>query len=318
MNEQESEVAENIYAAIMHASSGSERTLQAKRWRVGVSDLGYCSERTRRMLDQQAPYDTDYLTAFLGTAIGDHVERAIKRYAYPDAILQADVTLELEGAEGRKYEIGGHPDIIVPGGLLLDVKTSFGLSLPAKTAASNQQKRFQRHGYAKAAADAGLFKVPLSDVQVGNVFIDRSGQDQWALVNLERYDPEVIVDMTEWLEEVIYDFTHNQEARKEPPREVCAKTCGFFAECRAYDTDVEGLLTDELVTAAIAQYEEGKDLARIGKRLQDQAKPALAGVTGFANIDGERFSLRWTHINPSLIPETQRRGYDKIELKKVK
>jgi hypothetical protein len=317
--EQERELAANIYQAIQAYSGGDARSLQAKAWQVGVSDLGYCSERTRRMLKQEDPGDTDMLTAFLGTAIGEHAELAIKQYAYPDAILQAKVELVLDGGS-RTYRIPGHPDVIIPGGILLDGKTSLGLSIPARSSEgiSDRQRRFQRHGYAKAAAEAGLFKVPLSDVQVGNFYIDRSGEDKYVLAHLEPYDPAVVDEMTEWLEEVVYNFTHDQAAPKEPPREVCAVTCGFFDTCRAYDTDTSGLLTDEVILGAISQYAEGQDLASEGQRLKNQAKAALAGVTGFANVEGDRYALRWTHVNESLVPEHSRRGYDKIDLKKVK
>lgn len=317
--EQERELATAIYSAIQAYSGGDARSLQAKSWKVGVSDLGFCSERTKRMLKQEDPGDTDMLTAFLGTAIGDHAERAIKQYAFPDAILQARVELVLDGGS-RTYRIPGHPDVIIPGGILLDGKTSLGLSLPQRASGgvADQQRRFQRHGYAKAAHEAGLFRVPLADVQVGNFYIDRSGEDKFILCHLEPYDPEVIDQMTEWLEEVVYDFTHDQEARKEPPREVCQVACGFFPTCRLYDTDTAGLLTDEAVLGAIGQYQEGADLVKIGTRLKDQAKAALRDVEGFANVEGERFALRWMHVNETIVPETKRRAHDKIDLKRVK
>jgi len=313
----EVEVADAIYAAIQSYSTGDERSLQAKRWQVGVSDIGYCSERTRRMLAQDNPEDTDYLTAFLGTAIGDHLEKAVKEYAYREALIQPPVLLTLRSPT-HTYQIPGHPDIVLPSGLVLDGKTSRGLSLAERTGFTDRQKKFQRHGYALAAHDAGLFDVPLDEVKVGNVWIDRAGDDKRVLVRIEDYDPEVIAEMVEWLEEVIYAFTHDSEARKEPPREVCAATCGFFGTCRAFDTDVAGLITDEQILAAIAQYEEGKDLVRIGERLKDQAKPALSGMEGFALIEGERFALRHLHINETIVPESRRRAYDKIDLRKVK
>ena len=313
----EAEMAEAVYAAIQQYTTTDTRSAQAKRYEVGVSDLGYCSERLRRMLDQQDPEDTDYTLAFLGTAIGDHLERAVKQYAWPDALIQPEVTLVLTSATHR-YELPGHPDIVLKDGVVLDGKTSRGLSIPARTGMSDQQKRFQRHGYAKACIDAGLFDCEPEDVLVGNIWVDRAGDDREPLVRLEPYDPDVIVEMTEWLEEVIYDFTHKETARKEPPREVCAATCGFFGDCRAFDTDVEGLLTDDTVLAAIEQYEQGKRLVTEGNRLKDQAKPALDGIEGFALVDGERFALRWTHINESVMPETKRKAYDKIDLRKVK
>lgn len=316
MNVEEQQVAGEVYQAIQAYTTGDARSQQAQRYQVGCSDLGFCSERTRRMLTNDDPEDTDMLAAFIGTAIGDHAERALK-IAWPDALIQPQVILNLTDGQ-RVYAIPGHPDVVRPAGMLLDVKTSRGLSVVARTGFTERQKRFQRHGYAKACHDAGLFDVPLAEVLVGNVWIDRSADDKEPLVRLEPFDPDVIFEMTEWLTEVIWAFTHNQEAAKEPPREMCAKTCGFFGTCRAFDTDVEGLLTAENVIAALEQYREGLDLTRTGEKMKDQAKAELRNVSGFALLDGERWALRWTTINETVVPETVRRGYDRLDVRKVK
>ena len=214
-------MAETIYKALMSSTNRDARSQQAAEWRIGISDLGYCSERTRRMLNQETPDDTDVLAAFIGKAVGDHAEQAIKQFAYTDAILQAQVTIRLYGHD-RTYEIPGHPDVVLPNdGILIDGKTSYGLSAPARNSSDEQQKRFQRHLYAKAAHEAGLFgDRPLTEVQVGNFWIDRSAQDKYVLVHLEPFSSDVVSEATMWLEDVVYDFIHQQEARKEPPREA--------------------------------------------------------------------------------------------------
>lgn len=309
-------MANDIYEAIQEYTNTDERSAQAAEWRVGISDLGYCSERTRRMLNQETPDDTDMLAAFIGTAIGDHAERAIVA-KHPQMQRQLSVTLTLDGGT-RTYRIPGHPDLADPRGLVLDGKTSYGLSLSPGFDASERQRRFQRHGYALALHQAGWFEVPLEEVQVGNFYIDRSAQDKWVEVTLEPFSHDVIDEMTEWLEETIYAYTQNVEAAKEPPREVCEKTCGFFAECRLYDSDVAGLFTDGHVLDAMTQYEQARTMEREARRLKDQARDVLLGMDGFGIVDGERFALRTTHVNETLIREYTRRGYDKIELKKVK
>jgi hypothetical protein len=312
------EMADQIYQAIQTHSNSDERSQQAARHQVGVSELGWCSERTRRTLKGEDPADTDMMAAWLGTAIGVAAEDAVVQHLWPDAICQATVTLTLKGTE-FVYNIPGHPDVIRPQGVLLDFKTNDGLMVAERTGMDERQKKFQRHGYALAAFEAGLFDdgVALDDVLVGNCWIDRSGSEKRVLVRLEKFDHAVIDEILEWLEEALYAFKHETEARKEPPREMCAKTCGFYSTCRAYDTDTEGLLTDPDVLAAMAMYREGADLARLGEQMKKQAKSVLADTSGFALIDNKRFQLRWTHINESLTKPSVRRAYERLELKEL-
>lgn len=312
MSTEEAGIAAGIYAAVMSYSRYSERALQAAEYQVGVSDLGYCSERTRRMLGQEVPDDSDLLPAFLGTAIGDHMEKAIAEYLWPEAILQASVTVPLRGFD-RTYNVPGHPDVIRPDWGVLDGKTSRGLSLPRRLGAS-QQQRFQRHLYCAGAAEAGLLTIPLGQAMVGNYWLDRAGDDRECHVEIEPYDPQVVQDAASWLDDVVHAYVSESEARKEPPREVCQVTCGFFATCRLYDTDVTGLLTDEQVLAALDQYQEGLATEKAGKRLKDQAKPALVGIDG---SDG-KVMLRWIHVNSAEMSAYTRKGYDRIQITKLK
>jgi hypothetical protein len=312
-------MASGIYSAIQAATVATERADQDREYKVGISTLGWCSERTRRMLKQEDPGDTDMLTAWLGTAIGDAAEQAVLQHLWPDALIQPTVTLTLRGERQRTYSIPGHPDVILPWGVVVDFKTQDGLLVAERTGMDERQKKFQRHGYALAAFEDGLFNddVGLDDVLVGNCWIDRSGSEKRVLVRLEPYDPEVTRETLDWLEEVVWAFQTDSEARKEPPREMCAKTCGFFATCRAYDTDVSGLLTDADTLAAMDLYLEGQRLASDGRKMQDQAKSVLRGTEGFAVLDGQRLSLRWTHVNEVLTAPSVRRAHDKIELKRL-
>jgi hypothetical protein len=310
------ELSEQIAQAIQLATTSDERSQQAKDFQVGISDLGWCSERTRRMLSQEDPEDTDMFKAWIGTALGAAAEQAVQDYAWSDALIQQTVTLVLKGHEFT-YTIPGHPDIILPRGVVLDVKTNDGLMVAERTGMDERQKKFQRHGYGLGAWESALFdpSVMLDEVLVGNVWLDRSGENSKPLVRLEPYDPEVTRETLEWLEETIYAYKHNTEARKEPPREMCAKTCGFFATCRAYDTDVSGLLTDEEVLTALVMYQEGGELTKLGTNMKEQAKSVLRGVEGFALVGDKRVSLRWTHVNETLTKPSVRRAHDKVEIK---
>jgi hypothetical protein len=191
------------------------------------------------------------------------------------------------------------------------MKTDFGLDSVRRSGPSDQQQ-YQRHCYAKAAHEAGLFEgYSLDEVLVANVWIDRGAVDKDLHVDLEPYDPEWVRKAGIWLDDVVYAYVNEQEARKEPPREMCRVVCGFFSTCRAYDSDVEGLLTAPEVIDAAAMYREGLDLEKAGKRLKDQAKVHLVGMEGYTRD----FQIRWTHVNESIIPEQHRRAYDKIEVK---
>lgn len=313
---QAEELGKRIYAAIQDHTNNSLRSQQSKDFRVGVSDLGFCSERTKRMLLQEEPTDEPDMTlAWLGTVIGDGAEQAIGK-AWPNAVIQSTVTITLHGEE-RTYTLDGHPDVILPDeGILLDVKTDYGLTTIRRTGPSRQQQ-FQRHCYAKAAWEAGLFGgIDLEDVQVGNVWIDRAGIDRQPYVQLEPFDEGYVRDAAEWLDEVVYAYIETTsgrptEARKEPPREMCAVVCGFYPTCRAMDTDAEGLLTDATVLTAVSMYREGLDLEKQGRKLKDEGKQHLAGIRGSTGD----FTVRWVHVNESVVPESKRSAYEKLDIR---
>lgn len=313
MNEAEQALADDMYAAIQRHSNYSDRSMQGRRFEVGISDLGFCSERTRRMLTQDDPDDTDVLAAFIGTAVGREVEDAYKAHR-PTVLLQADVTCELRGDQGT-YNISGHPDIIDPTGVVIDGKTTRGLEVVRRTGPSRQQQ-FQRHCYAKGAFDEGWFNddVRLEDVRVANIWMDRAADDKGLHCQMENYNPEVVAEAADWLDEVVYAYLQGTEARKEPPREMCAKTCGFFDTCRLYDTDSEGLLTDNDVLTAVRMYREGVDLEKQGRRLKDQAKPVLTDISGVTT----EWMVRWVWVNETVVPESKRAGYNRLDLRRVK
>lgn len=292
MNEQEQEFADWMYAAIQNYSKNDERGQQSQQFRVGVSDVGYCSERTRRMLDQQVPEDADMLTAFLGTAIGDHVERAAV-FADDRVLAQTTVKVRLTG-ETRTYDVEGHPDLIFPHeNLVMDGKTSYGLQM-AERMGADQQKNFQRHLYGMGALLGGLLDTDdPADVRVGNVWLDRSGRTKRVHAEIVPLDLEVVEEAARWVDGVVYAYLNREEAQKEPAREVCQATCGFYRTCRQHDTDVSGLLTDPEVVEAVLMYGEGADLARKAASLKDEAKPILEGMSGSIGTH----TVRWIVVN---------------------
>lgn len=311
MTPQEQELSDAIWSAIVEFDRERPRAKQTENFVVGMSELGFCSERTRRMLAGIIPEPADSLPALIGTAVGDYVEQAIVQM-WPDAIRHAEVITKLR-TNDRVYNLMGHPDVILPG-LVIDVKTTRGLETVRRSGPSTQQQ-YQRHGYALGAWEAGLLgEGPLEEVMVANVWLDRAADDVGCHVQMEPYSPDVMFEASMWLDEVVYAYINGGEARKEPPRNMCEVVCGHFKTCRALDTDVEGLITDTETLDAVQLYQEGLALERDGRRLKDQAKPRLQGVTGST---GE-WLLRWVHVNESLVAEHVQKAYSRISFSRLK
>jgi hypothetical protein len=313
MSPHDKEIADAVYHAMMESQHRSDRSAQAQEFRVGVSDLGYCSERLRRFLDRQVPEETDMLDAFIGTWLGTGVEQAYKT-VYPEAVIQAEVTLSLRG-ETNTYIIPGHPDII-HGNTVLDVKSSAGLNGPARHGFTDQQKKFQRHGYGYAAWEAGLLgDIGLDEVTVGNIWIDRTGDTECLLVRTEPLDLDVVDEAIRWLDDVVYAWQRQEEAQKEPAREVCQRTCGFYRQCRAFDTDVQGLITDPALLDAVEMHLEGSALKKKGEQFLKESRSELAGVSGSTGTH----LVRWVHVVPTIAADgSKRAGYSRLQVQELK
>lgn len=312
MTDEERKVAAEVYEAMMESMRRSDRSQQAQEFRVGISDLGYCSERLRRFLDRQVPDDTDMLAAFHGTWLGEGIEQAYKAL-HPEAIIQAEVSVTLKG-ETNTYVIPGHPDII-DGNMVLDCKSAFGLEAARRGGMDDQQKKYQRHNYALAAWEAGLFgDIALDDIKVGNLWVDRSASEKRLFVKLEPFSLEVVEESVRWLDSVVYAWQNNEEAEKEPPREVCAVTCGFFEKCRAFDTDVTGLITDPTLLMAAQMAIEATDHGRRAKALRSEAKDLLDGIAGSTGTH----TVRWIEIGASEVAGFTRKPYKKLQITKIR
>lgn len=312
MSATEADTSKAFYEAVQLMTNSTERSLQSAARRIGVSELGFCSEKLRRVIGGETAEERDKTAAFIGTALGDHIEQAIC-VVYPQMIRQSEVTITLVGDQGT-FQIGGHPDLIDPKGTLLDVKTVNGLRIVSRTGPS-QQQQFQRHCYAKAAHQAGLFNddVALEDVHVGNVWFDRAGEDKEPYVQIEPYDERIVEAATQWLDDVVYAFRHDEEARKEPPIAMCAKTCGFYVECRAGRGGPQGLLEDTETLAAVEIYQEALDMERQARKMKNQAKIALNGVEGSTGT----YTVKWTKVNGGAVSYF-REPYQKLDVRKIR
>lgn len=312
MTAEEEATSRAFYEAVQTATNQTARSIQASGHRVGVSDLGHCSERVRRHLLGQEEPATDKTAAFIGSALGDHIEAAMMAL-YPNMIRQSEVSITLYGDTGT-YVLLGHPDLIEPSGKLIDVKTTRGLNRVRRTGPS-QQQQFQRHLYAKASHQAGLFDddVALEDVKVANVWFDRAGDDREPYVHEEPYDERIVEAATAWLDDVVYAFQHGEEARKEPPIQMCEKACGFFLDCRAGRGGPQGLINDPDMLAAVEMQREAMDLERRARRLKDEAKAALQGVEGSTG----HYTVKWVKISGGHV-EYDRAAYMKLDIRPIR
>ena len=76
------------------------------------------------------------------------------------------------------------------------------------------------------------------------------------------------------------------------------------------DTDVEGLLTDDEVLTAIDMYRQAGDLERTARKLKDEAKSTLTGVSGSTG----KFTVRWVQVNESQVSYT-RQAYERLDVR---
>lgn len=312
MTSSETDVAKDFYGAVQAATSGSARALQASAFKVGVSDLGWCSEKLRRMLLNQPQEPRDKTAAFIGTALGDHIEQAVCA-AHPEYIRQAEVAVTLVADSGT-YTLLGHPDLIDPTGKILDIKTTNTIDIIRKTGPSQQQS-MQVHCYAKAAHQAGLFnpEVRLEDVVVGDIWFDRSAVDVEPYVYLSTYDERVVEAAAQWLDDVVYAYRNDEEARKEPPIAICQKHCPFYLDCRAGRGGPQGLLEDPETLAAVAMHQQALDMEREARKMKNQAKIALNGVEGSTG----HYTVRWTKVNGGPV-SYYRDGYLKLDVRQIR
>lgn len=315
MNEYEKGIADGIRAAVNEWSDSTERSEQSKQFRLGPSDIGYCSERVRRMLDQQVPEtEVDWNKAFIGTWLGDGLETAYKA-KFPHVLTQVTLVVSIKG-DLREFTMEGHADVIDPlDPLVIDFKAKDGLDIVRRHETADQSYQFQRHLYGLGAWQSGLFApgTRLDDVKVGNAYYDRSGREAVPHVQIEPFSMEVVEEATRWLDDVVYAFLHEEEARKEPSREVCERTCGFFAKCRGYDTDVEGLITDRDHLTAVDLILEARELESRAKRMKNTAQVALKDVSGHTATH----TVRWTEVGGGTV-SYQREPYMRLGITKKK
>jgi PD-(D/E)XK nuclease superfamily len=307
------QMATLLRQAIDASMSESDRSKWAESGHLGVSDIGTCHEYVRRMIlgipwvDEQ----DNFAAAFVGTAVGEHVERAFKALLGGDVEIQRKVTVHLR-VRGYDLDLPGTADIILTDKGLLDVKTKDGLGVVRRTGLTQQQV-FQLVLYTAALIQEGVLELTDTGPMVGCAFVDRSGREPDPFVFGFQYTEALFGDAIAWLDDVIYAIEQDEVARKDPPRQWCFATCPYASDCRGGDTDVEGLLVDPEVVEAARIYRESNDLIKAAEK---DKKSALSVLDGLSGSTGE-FTVRWIDI-PGGPVSFQRNGYKRIDIRPVK
>lgn len=115
MDYTEQNISNLIYNTIQNESNYSERSMQSKENRLGISDLGQDRWHALMKIRQVPETDVkDSTAAWLGTVIGDALEKALAKH-HPDWIFQSTVEFNLDLPDyDMSLALPGHPDIIVP------------------------------------------------------------------------------------------------------------------------------------------------------------------------------------------------------------
>jgi hypothetical protein len=330
MNLLERDMADAVYQSMQNAANGTERSAQQQDFRLGISNLGHCRQYAA-LMTKQVPFsdERDKTAAFIGTVLGAAIEKQMK-IDHPDWLFQHEVDLVLPNGAA----VPGHLDVCIPATAgatmeeleaaaeegydgppmfpqgIWDLKSKDQLDAIQRQGV-NQQQRWQKHGYAKGMIDLGYLDAS-QPIWLGNVFFDRSGSTDHCFAIGEWYDPAVIDDINEWVNDVTYAVINNEDAPRDKERDFCMEWCEYASVCRGTDTDVQGLITDDEYVTAVRMYVEGRDLESEGKRLKDSAKKVINNRSGST---GE-YLVRCTWINPTFIEGFERAGSYRIDVRK--
>jgi hypothetical protein len=298
--------------ALKAASDLTPRTVQSREGRIGPSDLGFC--RNKAALMAKGVQQTDSRSvwpALVGTAVHGLVEGVVMDL-FPTWQVEPRVTATFPNGA----QVSGNVDILVPEwNLVLDIKTVDGFER-IKRYGSSQNHKYQRHTYALGAIQGGLIGQDGAPVSIGNVYLDRSGQESEPYVVIEPFDPMLTDEISAWIDDVIYAVQQQEPASQDVAAPICERICEFYTVCRggALPTHEPLLLDDPEVSLAMKMYDEGRVMEREARKMKDQAKTVLDGING---SDGE-FQVRWTFIPPSEVEAYQRAASYRIDVTRVR
>lgn len=316
--QQAEQLAALIKMGLRSAQENDPRTLQSAQGRLGPSDIGFCKQKAALMTKGVKATDSKPMwAAAVGTAIHNWTGEALKQM-FPDWIIpmpedgtayRVTATLPRTGAQ-----ISGTPDTVIPDmNALLDTKTVNGFAQIMRYGTSLNHK-MQRHLYVLGAIDAGMLD-PDRPILVGNVYLDRSGQNPDPYIIVEEFDESFTDEIEAWIEDVIYAVRHGEDAEREIAPAVCERICEFYSVCRgALPASDNEPITDNNLIQAIDMYVEGRNMEKQAKAMKSEAAAILDGING---SDG-RFQVRWVETPASEVPGFTRAASRRIDVRAVR
>ena len=307
------DIRKDLRASVDSSMRDSARGLYAQQQMIGISDIGDCREYVRRMILGEPWVDEqdDYAAAFVGTAVGDLVERAVQGWSlsHNRVTTQVDVTIEI-GLRGHSFTLPGHADVVVDN-TCIDIKTKDGLGVVRRTGPTKQQM-FQVTLYTAALIAAG--EIEEKDAVCAVAFFDRSGREPDPEVFAWEFSDMLFAEVLEWIDDVLYAIEQGEEASKDKPRQWCFECCPYATACRGRDTDVTGLLEDPEVLEAVAVYRESQEIIKAAEKDKKSAASVLDRVDGST---GE-FTIRHVEVAPTEVPSHVRQGYRRLDIRPIK
>jgi hypothetical protein len=303
-----------VHTAITSFDAQRPRSVQSREGILGPSDLGFCRQKALLTMRGTPQSDSKSIwAAVVGTAVGEYVEKCVKA-TFPDWLVGSQDNIRVTYTTLTGAEISGTPDIVVPSmNLVADLKTKDGFEWEERKGSSTSNK-YQRHAYAKGLIAAGILDGS-RPVYVANVYLDRSGQIEMPLSEVEEMDPMLDDEITQWVEDVIYARLHEEDASRDIVAPVCAKICEFFTVCRgglpASESDV---YEDPDIIEAVTMYVEGREMAAAGEKQRKAASKILTGLNGAAG----GWQVRTTEVGETDVPGFHRKGYLKVEVVPIK
>lgn len=299
------DIAVTIRELIRADSAGSARTAQSDEHLIGPSEIGGCRAYLAHMVSR-TPRDPEpgiKLAAFAGSAIGDRIE-AEWVTADPDTRHQVPITTVYPSG----LSVSGSADIVTPT-TVVDLKTKNGLNLVRRTGPTFAH-RAQLQTYLLGLIQSGTLPPGSTGVLA---YIDRSGADEDPAVFEYHLDMDTIEEIDSRLEDVMYAAMHDLDgAPRDMPYDFCSNYCPFFTHCRGKDEHLAaGLITSEEHLSAVKAYREALAQESQAKKIKDEAKAVLAGISGRAGD----LEVTWSHVNETLIETYMRPGYDRMSIR---
>jgi CRISPR/Cas system-associated exonuclease Cas4 (RecB family) len=206
------EILEVLKSALVQADNARARSGQVE---IGASSIGGCRAQAWHIINQTpvTNYETEKLSAILGSAIHEALEKAIKTYD----VFGDDFETEVELAG---QEIKGHCDLYIPSqAMVVDYKTVTLKKIQRAWPPKNNIWQINIYAYLLNQAGKKCEKVCL-------IGIPRDGTMAQIIKWEADYSPEIAEEALAWLREV--KALNTPPAPELPARYFCAPYCKYY------------------------------------------------------------------------------------------